>query len=64
MEPLQLIAHEASRHALPHVRDALPNAPQVPYEPREHPTRARLAALLRRTADRVDPCPCPCPAPG
>jgi hypothetical protein len=43
-------------------RSALPGAPRVPYEPKEPRTpvlRARLAGLLRRAADRVDPCPTP-----
>jgi hypothetical protein len=65
MEPLQLIAFESSRHqARQHVLDSLPGAPQVPYTPTRRQdlavqvrqaTRAQLAGLLRRTADRVDP---------
>ena len=69
MEPLQLIAFEsARRQARQHVLDSLPGAPQVPYTPTRwqdavvevrRTTRVHLAGLLRRTADRVDPCPAP-----
>jgi hypothetical protein len=67
MEPLQLIAYEsARRQARQQLLDSLPGAPRVPYEPstREaaaaelrRAARSRVAGLLRRTADRVDPCP-------
>lgn len=43
-----------------YARSALPDAPRVPYQPKEPRTpafRRQLAGLLRRTADRVDPCP-------
>jgi hypothetical protein len=48
--------------SLAHARSALPDAPRIPYEPKEPRTpivRRRVAGLLRRTADRVDPCPMP-----
>jgi hypothetical protein len=61
MEPLQLIALETSRQARRHLYDSLPGAPRVPYEPNRRGTglsaRTQIAGLLRRTADRVDPCP-------
>jgi hypothetical protein len=60
MEPLQLMAMMATGDARQHATSALPNAPKVPYrEPRPARTpivRGHLAGLLRRTADRVDPC--------
>jgi hypothetical protein len=69
MEPLQLIAFEAARReARQHLLDSLPGAPQVPYRPTRRQdaaaevrqsARMHLAGLLRRTADRVDPCPAP-----
>ena len=69
MEPLQLIAFEsARRQARQHVLDSLPGAPQVPYTPTRRQdlavqvrqtARVQLAGLLRRTADRVDPCAAP-----
>ena len=69
MEPLQLIAFEsARRQARQHVLDSLPGAPQVPYTPTRRQdvavrvrqtARVHLAGLLRRAADRVDPCPAP-----
>jgi hypothetical protein len=69
MEPLQLIAFEsARRQARQHLLDSLPEAPQVPYTPTRRQdavvqarqaARAQLAGLLRRTADRVDPCAAP-----
>jgi hypothetical protein len=69
MEPLQLIAFEsARRQARQHVLDSLPGAPQVPYTPARRQdvavqvrqaARVQLAGLLRRTADRVDPCAAP-----
>jgi hypothetical protein len=69
MEPLQLIAFEsARRQARRHVLDSLPGAPQVPYTPTRRQdvvvrmrqtTRVHVAGLLRRTADRIDPCPAP-----
>ena len=68
MEPLQLIAFESAGHAHRRLHDSLPEAPQVPYRPtRTHDAvlrarltaRTQLAGLLRRTADRVDPCPTP-----
>ncbi|MGH3375151.1 MAG: hypothetical protein ACRDP6_10455 [Actinoallomurus sp.] len=61
MEPLQVISlMVASDAARNHALSALPDAPRVPYEPRDERTpivRSHLAGLLRRTADRVDPCP-------
>jgi hypothetical protein len=68
MEPLQLIAFESAGQARRRLHDSLPEAPQVPYRPtrtQDATVRARLTArtqlagLLRRTADRVDPCPAP-----
>jgi hypothetical protein len=69
MEPLQLIMFESAMQAQRRLIDSsLPGAPQVPYRPsRRHETlagagrgaRTQLAGLLRRTADRVDPCPAP-----
>jgi hypothetical protein len=63
MEPLQLIALiVAGDNARGRAREALPDAPRIPYEPRVARTpvvRAHLAGLLRRTADHVDPCPAP-----
>jgi hypothetical protein len=69
MEPLQLIAFESTRRqARQHLLDSLPGAPQVPYTPTRHQdavvqirqaARAQLAGLLRRTAERVDPCAAP-----
>jgi hypothetical protein len=68
MEPLQLIAFEsARRQARQHLLDSLPGAPQVPYTPTRQDAvvqvrqaaRAHVAGLLRRTADRVDPCAAP-----
>jgi hypothetical protein len=62
MEPLQLIALETSNHARRHLHDSLPGAPRVPYQPNRRVartgliTRTQIAGLLRRTADRVDPC--------
>ena len=63
MEPLQLIALETSNQARRHLHDSLPGAPRVPYEPHRRSARTgltartQIAGLLRRTADRVDPCP-------
>jgi hypothetical protein len=61
MEPLQVISlMVASDAGRTHAQSALPDAPRVPYEPRATRTpivRSHLAGLLRRTADRVDPCP-------
>jgi hypothetical protein len=69
MEPLQMIAFEAARReARQHLLDSLPGAPQVPYRATRRQdavvqarqtARVHLAGLLRRTADRVDPCPAP-----
>ena len=62
MEPLQLIAYASSDHGRKGVLDSLPDAPRVPYVAAEHRSlgvRTHLAGLLRRTADRVDPCPAP-----
>jgi hypothetical protein len=69
MEPLQLIAFESTRRqARQHLLDSLPGAPQVPYTPTRRQdavvqvrqaARVQLAGLLRRTADRVDPCAAP-----
>jgi hypothetical protein len=69
MEPLQLIAFEsARRQARQHLLDSRPEAPQVAYRPTprqeaaaqvRRTARVHLAGLLRRTADRVDPCPSP-----
>jgi hypothetical protein len=68
MEPLQLIAFESTGQARQRLLDSLPGAPPVPYRPtRRQDTvvrarltaRTQLAGLLRRTADRVDPCPAP-----
>ncbi|GLY77703.1 hypothetical protein [Actinoallomurus iriomotensis] len=69
MEPLQMIAFEsARRQARQHLLDSRPEAPRVPYRPtaRHEATaqvrqtaRVHLAGLLRRTADRVDPCATP-----
>jgi hypothetical protein len=60
MGPLQLITFMvASEKMHEHALSALPDAPRVPYEPKDARTpvlRAHLADLLRRTADRVDPC--------
>jgi hypothetical protein len=63
MEPLQLIALETSNRARRHLHDSLPGAPLVPYEPNRRVAartgliaRMQIAGLLRRTADRVDPC--------
>ena len=59
MTPLQVVAFIAAREKMrEQVNSALPNAPKVPYvpdEPRTPALRAHLAAVLRRTADRVDP---------
>ena len=59
MTPLQVVtfiaAHEKGRTL---AQSALPDAPKVPYQPVEPRTpvvRTAVAALLRRTADRVDP---------
>lgn len=59
MTPLQLVtfvvAHEKMRE---HALSALPNAPKIPHKPDQVRTpvvRTHVAALLRRTADRVDP---------
>jgi hypothetical protein len=69
MEPLQVIMFESAMGAQRRLLDsALPQAPQVPHRPTRREaavaegrltTRTRLADLLRRTADRVDPCPAP-----
>lgn len=69
MEPLHLIMFDSAMQAQRRLVDsALPGAPRVPDLPsRRHETvtgagreaRTHLAALLRRTADRVDPCPAP-----
>jgi hypothetical protein len=68
MEPLQLIAFESSNRASERLHDSLPGAPRVPYTRSRHQAlaartgltaRTHLAGLLRRTADRVDPCPAP-----
>jgi hypothetical protein len=69
MEPQQLIMFESAMEAQRRlVSSALPNAPQVPYRPARRKAavaharssaRTQLAGLLRRTADRVDPCPAP-----
>ncbi len=60
MEPLQLMAMMVTNDVRTRATEALPNAPKVPYrEPRPARTpfiREHLAGLLRRTADRVDPC--------
>jgi hypothetical protein len=68
MEPLQLITLESTGQARQRLLDSLPGAPQVPYRPTRRQdaavrarltARAHVAGLLRRTADRVDPCPAP-----
>jgi hypothetical protein len=68
MEALQLIALVSVGQACRRAGEALPEAPRVPYRPARRQdavvrarrnARARLAGLLRRTADRVDPCPAP-----
>ena len=69
MQPLQLIMFESAMQAQRRLVDsALPGAPRVPHVPsRRHEAgtgagreaRTHLATLLRRTADRVDPCPAP-----
>lgn len=69
MEPLQVIMFESALGAQRRlVNSALPQAPQVPYRPSRRrvaaasagrAARSQLAGLLRRTADRVDPCPAP-----
>jgi hypothetical protein len=59
MTPLQVVTFIASQEKMrQYALSALPDAPTIPYEPEEPRTpvvRTRLAALLRRTADRVDP---------
>lgn len=59
MTPLQVVAFIAAQERMrEQVQSALPGAPKVPYvpdEPRTPVLRTHLAALLRRTADRVDP---------
>ncbi len=63
MSPLQLMAFMvATEKGRSLAEEALPDAPRVPYEPKEPRTpvvRIHLAGLLRRTADRVDPCLAP-----
>jgi hypothetical protein len=68
MEPLQLIALVSAGEARRRMLDSFPGAPQVPYTPNRRQkaaartrlaARTQLAGLLRRTADRVDPCPAP-----
>ncbi|GLY92674.1 hypothetical protein [Actinoallomurus iriomotensis] len=69
MEPLQMIAFEsARRQARQHLLDSRPEAPKVAYRPTarqeavaqvRRTARVHLAGMLRRTADRVDPCPAP-----
>jgi hypothetical protein len=68
MEPLQLIAFESTGQARQRLLDSLPGAPEVPYRPTRRQeaaaharltARTQLAGILRRTADRVDPCPAP-----
>ncbi len=64
MSPLQLMAFMvATEKGRSLAQEALPDAPKVPYEepkePRTPVVRIHLAGLLRRTADRVDPCPVP-----
>jgi hypothetical protein len=52
----------AYEKSLEYARSALPDAPRIPYEPKKVRTpilRRQVAGLLRRTADRVDPCPSP-----
>jgi hypothetical protein len=60
MTPLQVVTFIAAQEkAREHVLSALPDAPKIPYtpdEPRTPVVRTHLAALLRRTADRIDPC--------
>lgn len=62
MEPLQLMALMVTNDVRNRATEALPDAPRLPHrEPRPARTpiiREHLAGLLRRTADRVDPCPC------
>lgn len=59
MTPLQVVAFVAAQERMREVaHSALPDAPKMPYvpdEPRTPVLRTHLAALLRRTADRVDP---------
>jgi hypothetical protein len=59
MTPLQVVTFIAAQERMrSHAQSALPDAPTIPYtpdEPRTPVVRTRLAALLRRTADRVDP---------
>jgi hypothetical protein len=69
MEPLQLIMYGSAMQAQRRLIDSsLPGAPTVPDRPSRRQkartdanrgTRTQLAGLLRRTADRVDPCPSP-----
>jgi hypothetical protein len=69
MEPLQVIMFESAMGAQRRLLEsALPQAPQVPYQPTRREaavaqggqtTRTWVAGFLRRTADRVDPCPAP-----
>ncbi|MCO5974724.1 hypothetical protein [Actinoallomurus soli] len=60
MTPLQVVTFISAQEKMrTHAQSALPDAPRVPYvpeEPRTPVVRTALAALLRRTADRVDPC--------
>jgi hypothetical protein len=60
MEALQfigfMVADDTGRR---YATGALPDAPRVPHRPKKARTpavREHLAGLLRRTADRVDPC--------
>lgn len=60
MEPTQLLAYESSRNARRALYEALPAAPAVQDDGPVgglSAARSRLAALLRRTADRLEPCP-------
>ena len=66
MEPLQVIAFVSGMGAQRRLLDSLPDAPQVAYTGREvtgrrtgSAVRARVARMLRDTADRIDPCPTP-----
>ncbi|MCO6008978.1 hypothetical protein NE236_28790 [Actinoallomurus purpureus] len=59
MTPLQVVTFIAAQENMrTHARSALPDAPKVPYvpeEPRTPVVRTTLAALLRRTAARLEP---------
>jgi hypothetical protein len=60
MTPLQVVTFIAAQeNTRTLAQSALPDAPKISYhpvEPRTPIVRTALATLLRRTADRVDPC--------